>query len=334
MENQQKSTETDIESSSLESLETPVSASDNLPDSATVPASPTSENYTAQASTKSGGLKNLLRRFNIYLLFFILLLVLASILSAVSFFKNRQAEETARQQIASQPLSQEALDQLRQTDVKVGDPKQVLSVESNAVFAGKVLVRDNLEVAGEIKAGKALNLPGISISGNSLLGQVQASSLQVGGNTTIQGQLAVQNNLTVSGSGSFGGTLTAARLNIQDLQINGDIKFSRHIDAGGATPSKSDGSALGSGGTSSVSGTDTAGTININTGGNPPAGCFVTINFSQRFNSTPHVVVTPVGSAAANLRYYLNRNNSNFSVCTTTAAGGSQSFGFDYVVID
>ncbi len=155
-------------------------------------------------------------------------------------------------QIKTEPLSQEALDQLRQTDVKVGDPKQILSVESNAIFAGKVLIRDSLEVAGEIKAGAPLNVPGITVSGNTTLGQVQANQLQVAGNTTIQGQLAVQNNLTVTGSGTFGGVLTAASLNIQNLQINGDLQFSGHLDAGGGTPGKSDGSALGGGGTSSV----------------------------------------------------------------------------------
>lgn len=334
MENEQNQNQD--QSNDLESLEAQTTvveengASSIDPNSGVTPP-PSNDNKPKKPKNRS--LKNLAARVNIYLLLFIFILVVAAGVAAISFLKSNQEEKT-QQQITTEPLSQEALDQLRQTDVKVGDPKQILSVESNAVFAGKVLIRDSLEVAGSIKAGSAMTLPGITVSGNTILGSVQASSLQLSGNATIQGQLAVQNNLSVSGSGSFGGTLTAARLNIQDLQINGDLQIARHIDAGGGTPGKSDGSALGSGGTSSVSGTDTAGTVAINTGGNPAAGCFVTVNFTQRYNGTPHVVITPVGSGGASLNYYINRSNTNFSICSTNAPGGGQSFAFDYIVID
>lgn len=278
--------------------------------------------------------KRLLERFNIYLLLFVFILIIAGAVTAISIIKSKQINNDTAGQIKTEPLSQEALDQLRQTDVKVGDPKQILSVESNAIFAGRVLVRGSLEVAGEIKAGAPLNLPGLTVTGQTTLVQVQASQLQLTGNATIQGQVAIQNNLSVSGNGSFGGTLTAGALNVQTFQINGDVQFTRHLDAGGGTPGKSDGSALGSGGTSSVSGTDTAGTVAINTGGGPGPGCFVTINFAQRFNGTPHVVVTPVGSAAGGLSWYINRSSTNFSICTASTPPAGQSFAFDFVAID
>jgi hypothetical protein len=91
---------------------------------------------------------------------------------------------------------------------------------------------------------------------------------------------------------------------------------------------------LGAGGTVSVSGTDTAGTITINTGGSPAVGCFVTITFTQKFNATPHVVVTPVGSAGGGLNYYVNRSASDFSLCTTNPAPGGANFSFDYIALD
>ena len=283
---------------------------------------------------KANPLKGIAARINIYLLLFVFILLLAGIVTGVSFFKNQQATNADQKQIKTEPLSQETLDQLRQTDVKVGDPKQILSVEANAIFAGKVLIRDSLEVAGEIKAGGPLSLPGITISGTSLLNQVQASTLQVTGNTTLQGPLVIQNSLSVNGNGSFGGTLTAAKLNINDFQVTGDLQFTRHLDAGGGTPSKSDGSALGSGGTSSVSGSDTAGTVAINTGGAAAAGCFVNLTFAQRYNSTPHVVITPVGSAGGSINYYVNRSSTGFSICSSTNPPSGQSFAFDYIVID
>jgi hypothetical protein len=44
--------------------------------------------------------------------------------------------------------------------------------------------------------------------------------------------------------------------------------------------------------------------------------------------------VTPVGSAAAALNYYIQRSTSSFSVCTTNSAPGGSSFGFDYIAFD
>jgi hypothetical protein len=83
-----------------------------------------------------------------------------------------------------------------------------------------------------------------------------------------------------------------------------------------------------------LSGSDTAGSVAINTGSGPPVGCFATITFSESFPNTPHVVVTPIGTAAAGLDYYLTRSTTNFVICSTNSAAAGQSFGFDYVVMD
>lgn len=332
MEKEQKQNQPDAsnELESLEAKDTTVVSADGAVDATGGVSEP--ENNDKKPKKKRNAIKGLAGKFNIYLLLFMLILVIASMVSVVGYMRSQQ--QANKQDVNTEPLSQEALDKLRQTDVKVGDPKQILSVESNAIFAGKVLIRDSLEVAGQIKVGGPLNLPGISVSGNSSFDQVRANNLEITGNTTIQGQLGVQNNLTVTGSGTFGGTLTAGRMNIESLQLNGDLQINRHIDAGGGTPGKSDGGALGAGGTSSVSGTDTAGTIAINTGGGGGVGCFVTISFTQKFNGTPHVVVTPVGSAAGGLAWYINRSSNSFSVCTASPAPAGQSFAFDYIAID
>ena len=276
---------------------------------------------------------HIFRRFNVYLLLFLLVVLLALIVVFVSYNRDK-SNEAKTTDINTQPLSQDILDQLRQTDVTVGDPKQILKVEANAVFAGKVLIKDGLEVAGQLKLGGPLNVPGITASGTSTFDKLQASNFQVSGDTILQGQTTVQKGLSVAGNLSVGGALSAAQLSIEGLQLNGDLHFNRHIDAGGGTPGRSNGGALGSGGTSSNSGTDTAGTININTGGGPVAGCFVNISFVQKFNDTPHVVVTPVGFAAGGLAYYINRSNSGFSICTANNPPAGQSFSFDYIVID
>jgi cytoskeletal protein CcmA (bactofilin family) len=277
-------------------------------------------------------MQGLLIHVNIYLLIFILILVIAIVITFVGWQRNKK--ELAEPTITTGELTQEDLEEINNSETKVGDPKQTLTIESNAIFSGKVLVRDDLDVAGTIKVGSALNLPGITVAGTSSFDQLQTNRLSVNGDGSINGTLSVQRSLTVAGGATFGGPVSAPSLSVQSLQISNDLTVTRHIDAGGGPPSSSNGTAVGSGGTASVSGTDTAGTVNINTGGGPPAGCFVTVNFNIKFNGTPHVVVTPVGSAAGALDWYINRNSSNFSICTTSPPPAGQGFGFDYIVID
>lgn len=326
------------DSKTAESLETTQSTGNSSNEGLSLEGGPdataTTEKVVSTAPKKGMGkrLQGLILHINIYVLLFIFILILAGGLVLVSIQRNKKVAGPTT--VNTQTLNAEELKELTESEQKVGDPKSTLAIESNAIFSGKVLVRDSLDVAGTIKVGGSLSLPGISVSGESSFDQIRANNLNITGNTQIQGQLNVQKGITTTGGASFGGPISAPQLTVQSLQLSGDLQITRHIDAGGPTPGKSDGSALGSGGTVSVSGTDTAGTITVNTGGGPGAGCFVTVNFVNKFSNTPHVVITPVGSAAAGLNYYINRSNSNFSVCTTNAPSGGQSFSFDYVAID
>lgn len=281
---------------------------------------------------KIPSLRGLISHLNIYVLFFVLIIVVAMGFTAVSIQKNKK--DAAPTTIATQSLSPDELKKLNNSDTSVGDAKQTLSVESNAIFSGKVLIRDSLDVAGSLKVGGPLSLPGLTVSGTASFDQIQGNKLTITGDTNIQGQLTAKKGITVTGGGTFGGPISAPQITVQSFQLSGDLQISRHIDAGGATPSKSDGNALGSGGTVSVSGTDTGGTVTINTGNSPAAGCFVTVTFAQKFNATPHIVVTPVGLAASQLQYYINRSTSDFSLCTFNGASGGSSFSFDWVAVD
>lgn len=290
----------------------------------------TSDKAAVVAKSYNAG-KGFLRRINIYLLLFILLVVLAVAIITVSYlyYRSNQGTKTVKQQ----SLSQDSLNQLANSSVTVGNSKQVLNVQSNAVFAGKVLVQDSLEIAGGLKVGGNMALNGVKVSGNSVFDDVQISqNLAVTGNASVQGQLQVQKNLNVNGGGTFIGTVSAGRVTTSSLQLSGDLGVTRHIVVGGATPGRSNGTALGGGGTSSVSGSDTGGSITINTGSSPGAGCFITVNFTTKFNNTPHVIVTPISSVAAGLAFYVNRSATSFSVCTASPAPAAQSFGFDYII--
>jgi hypothetical protein len=283
---------------------------------------------------KGGGIRGLLSHVNIYLLAFILLLVLASSGGGI-FYLNSNKQAAKSNGIKSQTLSTDSLKQLANSDVTVGDSKQVLTVQSNAIFAGSVLLRGDVEVAGKLVVGDKLSLTGINVGGQSTLQDVNISNnLAVTHDVAVKGKLTVQGALSVNGNVSFSSGVSIPSLTVGTLTLNNKLILTHHIVAGGGNPSRSSGTALGGGGTTSVSGSDTAGTIRVNTGSSPGAGCFITVNFTSQFDNTPHVVVTPIGSSAAGLKYYVSRNTGSFSVCTASSAPAHSSFSFDYIAID
>ncbi|MCA9334428.1 hypothetical protein KC963_05250, partial [Candidatus Saccharibacteria bacterium] len=282
---------------------------------------------------KKGGIKSILMRYNIYLLMFIFILVVAGGILAVAYFQSKKA--TTATTLKTQDLTQAALEQIAGSDATIGNSQQVLTVQSSAVFAGKVLIKGGLEVAGNLQIGGTIALNDITVSGTSQFGQVQISkNLAVTGDTGIQGALTLAKSLQVNGGATFGGPISAPQITTSNLQLNSDLVLTKHIVSGGPTPSRSPGPALGGGGSASVSGSDTAGTVSINTGGGGNTGCFVTISFRSRYNSTPRVLLTPVGSAGGSIAYYTNRSSSSFSICTASPDPGGASFSFDYFVIN
>jgi hypothetical protein len=328
------------DSNELESLEepsttaSPSSGSPNAAGSSSNEPSPSPAAPQPPGPPKKRSFRTIASHLNIYLLGFIFLVVIAVAIASIVYFRNN-ANNASKNNLASQALSTESLKQLANNNVSVGGSKQILTVQSNAIFDGSVLLRGNVDIAGKLVVGDQLSLTGISVSGQSSFQDVKiANDLAVTGDTALQGKLSVQGGLSVNGTTSFNGSLTVNQLTVNSLQLNGQLTLTQHVAAGGGTPSRSNGTALGSGGTSSVSGSDTAGSITINTGSSPAAGCFITVNFATHFNATPHVIVTPVGSAAGGLAYYISRTTSNFSICTNSPAPAFQTFGFDYIAFD
>jgi cytoskeletal protein CcmA (bactofilin family) len=281
-------------------------------------------------------LKGFASRINIYLLAFFMLLIIAAILFFIVYSSSTQDQQVT---VETQELTQDTVDDLVGSDAIVGDPKQLLTIESDAVFTGKVLVRGGLDVAGPIKVGESLSLPGITVSGTSAFGQVTMNTLNVAGDTTVQGQLSVQGGLAVSGPVTFSGTLSAAAFVIQTLQVDQNLTVNGHIDAGGGTPGLVSGAAIGSGGTATISGTDTAGTVTVNIGSGAAAGILGTVNFASAFGGTPHVVITPVASQGSptvtgGQTFYLSSRTSTSFTIATSGGLAAGSISFDYIVID
>lgn len=306
----------------------PTSSSGDTSSTNDSPAKP-----VGKAPKKSGGIKAVLRRFNIYLLLFVFVLFLAGLIIMIAYFQSKSASTSST--IKTQTLTQNTLNQVANSDTSVGSTQTVLSVQSSAVFAGKVLIRQDLEVAGNLQIGGTVGLTNLAVAGSTQLGMAQINKdLSVAGNTSLQGTTTIAKGLQVSGTGSFGGTISAPQVTTSSLQLNSDLTLTHHIITGGGTPDRTNGGGLGNGGTTSVSGTDTAGTVSVNIGNSPAAGCFATVSFTQKYNTTPHVLLTPVGPSAGGLDYYVTRTAATFSICDATTPPAGSSFSFDYFVIN
>ena len=281
---------------------------------------------------KPSALKRFLRRANVYFLAFLLILVITGVVTAV-FYLNSQ-KPASEPNLTTQPLTQDALKQLANTDASVGDTNQTLTIQGNAIIAGQTLIRGALNVAGNIQTSGSIQGSSITISGNANLGATQVNSLQVATNAAVQGSTTLR-DLSVAGRASFSGAVTASDLTVSRLTLSGNavLTIPNHISFTGPSPGRTiNAGVLGGGGSASVNGSDTTGTVNVNTGNSPSSGCFVRINFQQAFSNQPHVLVSPVGSSAGQLNFYVERDKTGFSICSTNAATANSAFAFDYFV--
>lgn len=285
-----------------------------------------------EAPKETGGnpLKKIYKKVDIYFLGFLLIILIAIIVSYIALQKNKSAKPVS---VATQTLDQNALKEINSNDTQVGGTNQTLDVQSNTVFGGDVLVKQSLQVAGSLKVAGSLSLPGITVSGTTDLGQVNATTLTLTGAETVKGQLTVDQGITVNGVASFSGILNAAAITVTSLEVNGDTTYSHHIYTTGSIPKDSATSAIGAAGTSSVNGTDTAGNVTVNTGIGPSAGCLVQITFAQNYAATPFIDITPVGQAAGNdVGYYITKSYTGFSICMNHPPANTP-MSFDYHVI-
>lgn len=278
--------------------------------------------------------KDFVSNVNPYLMLFIAIFLIAVIIVVTISISSRNSDPS-NILFEGQELDQETLDEILTNESNIGSVDQTLTVAANAIFNGKVLVKDSLDVAGAINVGGALSLPGITVSGQSNFEDVNVSNnLAILGSLSIQQSLTVQAGADITGDVAVGGTLSAGAISSDNIQFTGDAVFTRHIDTGGGLPAISSGTAVGGGGTVSISGNDIAGTITINTGGGPPAGIFANVSFVNAYNSTPNVQITPIGSSTAALSYYATRTTNGFSIGTINAPSASTTYIFDYFITE
>ncbi len=286
------------------------------------------------AEKKLSPMKRVYRRVNVYALAFVLLTVVGGAIVIVNYLNSQKPPQTPS--IASQALTEDALKQLANTDTQVGKTSQTLTIQGNAVIEGQTLARGNLNIARNLQTGGSIQGPSLTISGKSNLGETQINSLQVAQNTAIQGDTTLR-NLNVAGTSTFGGAMTASQITVTKLILSGSgtLQLPNHLSFSGASPGRSliGSGILGSGGSVSINGSDTSGSINIRTGNNPQgSGCIVRIDFRQHFSGQPRVIISPINSAAGAMRYYVERTKENFKICTNNTPIANKNLAFDYFV--
>lgn len=290
----------------------------------------------SQPPKKPGGIKAFFHKINLYLLIFILLVLVGAIVVAVNFLNSQKTPEEPN--IATQSLTQSQLKQLADTNSSVGTSGQTLTIQGSAIINGQELVKGDLSVAGSLKLAGNITAQDITASGNANLAQTQVQKLQVASSLIVKGNATFQQDLNVAGSASFKGPVTANQLSVTNLTIsgNGQLRVPNHVSFPGASPAviSISHSVLGGAGGASVSGSDTSGTVNVNTSSGTNAGCFITVRFSQPFGNDPHVIVTPIGDGAGHMDFYVNRSRTQMSLCSSNAPPTFSRFAFDYFISD
>ena len=283
--------------------------------------------------SKSSPLNKLTSFSRLYLIMFVILIVIAgmAVLLTAGLSSKKQANNIPK----ATSLTSGQLSQIQGNTTLVGDPKQTLDIQGNAIFEGQSLFRGDVAAAQALKVGGTISGQSLNIGGTGNFNQLQVNqNISINGDSSVSGSQSVQKDLTVKGNGNFNGNLNANQLTVISLELTGDFITSQHFVTNGSIPSASAGGGLGAGGTVSVSGSDTAGTVNLNAGSGTAAGNLATINFSKKYSKTPHVVITPTGSSGAGLQYYVSRSTGSFTISSANAPTAGTSFSFDYIVID
>ena len=265
-----------------------------------------------------------------------LFLFLAGCGAAIGYF-YAQSKKPAPQTKAPtiQTLSKDDIEKLNEIGANLGTAGQTLNVGADALFRGKANVTGDLTVGGRLNANGPVTLSQLNITGNTAASGLNVgSNLLVTGTTTLQQTLTVNSlvnvnsNLNVAGSASFG-SLSAGTIAVRNISISGPLTVS-HLVSQGAAPSISP-LSVGGGGTVSISGNDTAGQVNINTGSGPGTA-LAQITFRGAYAGVVHVQLTPLTGDAANSGYFVTPSSTGFQVHATNPPAG-KTLQFDFLVM-
>jgi hypothetical protein len=253
------------------------------------------------------------------------LALLIALIIGLSFLVNRLNKPEQTIVINTQSLDNGTLNELTGDD----PVKQQLTITPDTIFKNSVTVQ------GSAQVDKDVNIDGsLTVGGRTIL----QDSTDIDGDLNVRQTLTVGQNASLGGNLSVNGQITALSLSVGSLSISSinlsnDLTFGGHIIPSGTNTPSSRISSAAAGGTVSVSGNDTSGTVTINTGGGALiAGEMAIITFAKAYGTTPKVQLTPITSTASNLRYYATRSATFFTIDTSSAPANGTTYVFDYFV--
>src|SRR3989344_6928316 len=276
----------------------------------------------------------------------VIITILAINVAILGFVIRKQDKDKDLFNKGQVSISTEELNRLGINRSVIGDSGVELVVAPDAQFKGKVSISGDTTISSpvvlnakltaadgsltQLQAGNTA-LEELNVNGKSSLSDlVLRKDLVVSGLTHLQGQatfsqaVAVNNSLSVTGNLIVGGQLSVSTFSVQNLAIG------KHIITSGGTPSVSKGSAVGSNGTVTISGNDTAGTVSINVGTGASGGTLANINFKTQYGGSPKVVISPVGTGG--LFYVTSIGTDGFSIGVNSALSPG-GYKINYIVV-
>lgn len=241
-------------------------------------------------------------------------------MSAYALLQQKQEKPEATYVINTQSLDNGTLNEL--TGQADGLVKQQLTISPDTIFKNSVTVQGPATVENDLTVrGKTVLQGSTSVE----------SDLSVNRSLTVVGNTSLASNLNVNGQISAA-SLTVGSLTISSINLSSNLNFAGHLIPNGPAPAPRASTAAG-GGSVTVSGNDTSGTIVINTGNSfMTPGELAIVTFQTPFNTTPKVQLTPVNDAASALNYYATRSATFFTISSSSAASQNRQYVFDYLV--
>jgi hypothetical protein len=231
------------------------------------------------------------------------------------------------------------------TGNSAGRSSEILNINSSSLFKGRVAVDSDFKVTGGVEVTGPTALGALTVDKVATLGITNIrGQLSVDGPTTLRGAAilaaggSVNGNLTVTGNGSFGGSLSAGVVNATNLTVSGTLNIAGHLSITGPNPSVAASEGAGSGAGAQIEGNDSAGTVTITTGTIPGSvnnngSQLVIVSFKAAYGRVPKVIISPIGPNAGGLNYYVQKTATNFTIGTATNARSNTTYAFDYWVI-
>lgn len=204
--------------------------------------------------------------------------------------------------INTQSLDNGTLNQLTVADG--GTSRQQLTISPDTLFLNSVTINKDLTVMGQTNLQSSVSI---------------ANGLAIGGDLSVNGEISA-------------GNLNVGSVNMSSLRLSGNLEFGGHLSPTGAVPSIRS-SVAAAGGSVTIDGNDTSGTITVLIGnGKIITGEMAIITFRSAFPITPKVQLTPLSASASKLDYFVTRTAGFFTIEATSLPTAGSSYIFDYFV--